>query len=351
MALTCLETLVGLSDTEYACFSDAAPDGFDTSASGYFLTDTDYGLTVIEQCSMQGWTLLTAALEQAVREFKTDLRAKLRTEYDPALTPFRGQVGKLDFTGTNTVSKDFIGLRIRPQWIKGAKLVLNGIYLGLNTEATYAVNIRSNDPTFSWAGSLNVDTTGKAGAFTTKQLFSTPVELPFWSENCPSEYLEYYVTIERDGATPLNNKLTCCNKVAAYTKHIDVHGMLSADADGTGGTFSTWAYGMVLDAYLTCEELDWICELEELNGYSVLDVCARTIQFRGAALAISGLLDTLTVSPCTAYNAEALNAKRNYLNKRYSDNLEWLTQNVPAGATNCFVCKPERQFKHAKMLV
>ena len=350
MSLACLDTLVGLSSTEYACFTDTRPDDFDTSDSGYFLTDTDYGLTVIEQCAIEGWTLLQNALAQAVREFKTDLRAKLRTDYAPAITPFSGQIGKLDFTGTNTVSRDFIGLRIRPHWQKGAKLILKSVWLGLNTAGTYSVQVKSNDPTFSWAGTLSINNAASVNAMK-KGTFSTPVELPFWSDNCPTQYLEYYITIDRDGATPLNNRLTCCGNSQAWARHMDVHGMQATDSKGTGGVFSTWAYGMVLDAYLTCEELDWICELSELNGYSVLDVCARTIQFRGAALAISALLDTLTVSPCTAYNAETLNSKRNYLNQRYSDNVEWISQNVPAGVTNCFACKPDKQLTKKKMLV
>ena len=94
MALTCFNTLVGLSATDFACFTDTIPDDYDTSDSGYYLTDTDYGLTIAEQCTFDGWTLLDAALTQAIRETKTDLRAALRTRFDGYVTPFSGLIGQ-----------------------------------------------------------------------------------------------------------------------------------------------------------------------------------------------------------------------------------------------------------------
>jgi hypothetical protein len=127
--------------------------------------------------------------------------------------------------------------------------------------------------------------------------------------------------------------------------------MAADDDNGTGGMFGNQANGFVLDGYLTCEELDWICELEELNGYYLLDVVARAIQMRGAAISISALIDTIQVNPCTGYQFESLNTRRAYLNKRYADYVDWIAQNMPSGVTQCFTCKPEQKFHKNKMLV
>lgn len=349
MSIACLDTLVGLSKTPRDCFTDAVPDDFDTSDSGFYLTDTDYGLTVIDQCETAGWTLLQAAKEQAILEFKADLRAKLRERYAGAITPFSGLIGQLKSTGTVSVSPAKIGHRFRMKRQKGASLFLKKVYVGINTSGTYTLKVRSNDPLFV---PVDVSLTVTANALTTAHVLATEIELPCWSRSCQDTYLEYYASIDRGAALPLNNTLTCCGNKQAWANHVDVSGFMAADETAeTNASFSSNAYGIAFDAYLQCAELDWICELEELNGYPILQVIARAIQFRGAAIAIAALIETLQVTPCTGYQMETLNSQRAYLNKRYADNIAWIAANLPDGLTDCFACKPEAIFQRNKILV
>lgn len=46
-ALDCLTTLIGLSQTDYDCFTAQCLVDYDVSDSGYFLIDADYGLEII----------------------------------------------------------------------------------------------------------------------------------------------------------------------------------------------------------------------------------------------------------------------------------------------------------------
>lgn len=351
MSVACLDTLIGLSKTSYECFTDDLPDDFDTSDSGYHLTDTDYGLTVIEQCSINGWTILQAAKLQAIAEIKSDLRAGLREKYDSGISPFSGIVAQVTGSGTLASSKQFLGLRIRTKNQKGAKLVLKKLYMGLNLSGTYSVNITSNDPLFVSPSAISVTyITGVPKPFQAVDI-SPVIELPLWSRSCNERFLEYYITFDRGSALPLNNKITCCGASPAWMSHFYTSGFESVDNIGTDGNFSSMGYGLALDAYLACEELDWLCEVEELNGYYLKDVLARAMQQRGAAIAISSLIDTLQVNPCTGYQLENLNSRRSYLNKRYSENVAWIIQNIPSGVTDCFVCKPERMFHRSSQLV
>lgn len=349
MSLACFDTLIGLSKTDYACFDDDAPEGYDTSDSGYHLTDTDYGLTIIEQCTVNGWTLLEAARTQAILEVQSDLRAKLRDKYDGAIAPFSGIIAQLTQSGNQPVSKDFLGLRIRTKNQKGAKLVLKKIYLGLNTAGTYNVSIKSNDPL--WVVPSVVPVVIATANTMTAAPLSTPIELPLYSRTCEGTYLEYYLTFERNGARPVNNKITCCGNQPKWRQHLTVSGFESVDSIATDGQFSSMAYGMALDAYLACEELDWICEAEELGGFYVKDVLARVIQMRGAAIAASALIDQFGVNPCLASQYEALNSRRGYLNNRSAEMITWIVQNMPHGVTDCFTCKPQDKFHISKTLV
>ena len=347
MSLACFDTLIGLSKVDYTCFSDDTPPGFDTSDSGYHLTDTDYGLTVIEQCAIAGWGILSAAKEQAILEVQSDLRAALRGKYEGGISPYSGLIGQITSSGVLGVSNQFLGLRIRTKNQKGAKLVIKKLYVGLNLSGTYSVTITSNDPLFVSPAATSVVYT--AGTFNAVTLASQ-IELPLFSRSCNDQYLEYYISFDRGTAVPLNNKLTCCGAQPGWMKHIAVSGYQATDNIATGGNFSSVGYGLAIDAYMACEELDWICELEELNGYYLKDVLARATQQRGAAIAISALIDSLQVNPCTGYQLENLNAKRSYLNQRSADNIAWISQNMPSGVTDCFSCKPKSVFHRSNQI-
>jgi hypothetical protein len=350
MSVACFDTLVGLSKQEYSCFTDDAPEGFDTSDSGYHLTDTDYGLTIIDQCAFDGWELLQAARTQAILEIKSDLRAALREKYDGSISPFSGVIAQLTSTGSRLVTHDFLGLRVRTKNQKGAKLVLKKIFLALDTPGTYTVTIKSNDPLFVSPDPVEVVLVS-ANTMTQKVL-TTQIELPLYSRTCEEKWLEYYIAFDRNGATPRNNNVTCCGKHPGWMDHLYVSGFQASDNEATYGTFSSAGFGMALDAFLICEELEWVCELEELNGYHLRDVLARSLQFRGAAIAISKLIDTILVNPCTSYQIESLASRRTYLNSRYSDNIRWVAQNLPKkGLTDCFMCKPENRFSRSLSIV
>ena len=349
MSLACLDTLVGLSKVEYECFTDDVPTGFDDSDSGYHLTDTDYGLTVMEQCSMDGWAILEAARTQAILEIKSDLRAKLRDRYDSAMSPFNGIIAQLKSNGSQAVTNDFLGIRIRTKNQKGAKLILKKIYLGLSLTGTYSVTITSNDPLFVSPAAQSVVIVA-ANTMTTHNI-STPIELPLFSRTCEDDWLEYYISFDRNGATPLNNKFTCCGNRPGWMQHLTASGMDSTDSIGTDARYSSMAFGMALDAYLACEELDWICEAEYLNGYHLVDVVSRSLQMRGAAIAISAMMDKYGIMPCVASQYENMNSRRGYLNQRSAGLLDWVSQNLPGGMTDCFTCKPQAMFHYAKTLV
>lgn len=349
MSLACFDTMVGLSKVEYDCFDDAVPSTFDDSDSGYHLTDTDYGLTIIEQCAVAGWTLLTAARTQAILEIKSDLRAKLRDRYDGGVSPFNGIIAQLSSTGSQSVSKDFLGLRVRTKNQKGAKLVIKKIYLGLSLAGTYSVTVTSNDPL--WVVPTATSVVIASANTMTEKVLTTPIELPLFSRTCEGQWLEYYISFDRNGSTPLNNKITCCGNQPTWKQHLTVSGFEATDNEATDGQFSSMAFGMALDAYMACEELDWICEVEYLNNYHLKDVLSRALQMRGAAIAISAMVDQFGVNPCISSQYENLNSRRTYLNKRSAELLDWVSQNVPSGVTDCFTCKLQDMFHRSKNLV
>jgi hypothetical protein len=342
MALTCLNTLVGLSKTEFECFSDDAPEGFDTSTSGYHLTDPDYGLAVIDQCQLAGWTMLQTAKAQAILEVQNELRAILREKYPSSFIPFTGEVGKRKSTGVIQMRKDKAGIRILvPRQRRDMYFVLKEIWLGLDTSGSKSLVFDSNDDLFSQAG-LSVACVADTFVKATQD---GDIEIPLWTETELDDHLQYFISTDVNGENPLNNVIECCGSSPSWKSTLNIAGFQSDVTAPASGSFSTYAHGFILKGYLKCNELDWICSAEELAGFHLKDVLARTIQFRGAAIAHSMLVETLKVNPCTGYNLEAMYAKRASLNKRSSENLHWLGENITDGLSGCFKCKPENFFK------
>ena len=109
--------------------------------------------------------------------------------------------------------------------------------------------------------------------------------------------------------------------------------------------------GIVIDAYLSCGELDWLCELSEWGGDSMERVVARTLQFAQAIAAIDELALTYKLNVCTHYNQAELMSRRNWLSEAYANNVKYIAANVPKGATGCFNCHPSKSFNRTPQLV
>lgn len=351
MALECLETLVGLSPASIGCFVDSEPADFDTSDSGYYILDSEFGLTIAEACEIEGWALLEAARDKGILQFKTDLSASLRQRFGSSISPFSGLIGELKNTGTKSVSNARAGLRIRvKKQVKGGKLILKKAYIGVDTTDTYALAVTSNDPLFTEPTPVDVSATANQwGTGTTLGL----IELPMYSASCPYPCLEYFVSFPLDGALPLSNKVSCgCggNK-EGWRANFDVSGFNSDSDTPLTGAFTGSAYGLVLDAYISCGELDWLCELAEYNGDTMTKVAARTLQFAQSIAAIDALINTYKINVCTHYNQDEMISRRNFLAKSYAQNIAWMAANVPPGATGCFACRPEKRFHQTAQLV
>lgn len=351
MALNCLETLVGLAPAGIGCFVDPVPDGFNTSDSGYFILDSEFGLTIAEACEIEGWTLLEAGRAKGVLQFKTDLSAALRQRFGSSISPFSGLIGEMKNTGTKSAANDRAGMRLRVRrQVKGGKLILKKAHIGVNTSGTYVLAATSNDPLFTAPIPVNVAATANQwGAGTALSL----IELPMWSASCPYDHLEYFVSYPLAGALPLSNKISCgCGgSKEGWRTNFDVSGFNSDSDTPLTGAFTGSAYGLVLDAYLSCGELDWLCELAQWNGDYLQKVVARTLQFAQAIAVIDALINTYKINVCTHYNQDEMNSRRNFLAKSYAQNIAWIAANVPQGATGCFACRPEKRFHKTAQLV
>ena len=360
--LDCLTNLVGLTDKDCACYSGSEPDGFDTlndSESGYYLTDEDYGLPVLDSIyaaidcgdANNVFTVLQRARAAALNAVYTDLQAAMLQFWDKSVRPFSGLVGQRRSSSSRTPSATTVGQLWKPQPIKDASFMLTGIWIGVTQAGAVEITVSSNDPDFTEVSqTFTVTQAGKFQHFD----FTAPIELPLYSKNtengncCGSCGLRYTISyVPASGMKFLDNKYSCCGgHNTEWKQYINAQGFETNDLqtflDDCTAANNSMAQGLCLEGYLACDNLQWLCELQELNGKDLRDVLARAIQFRATVFIAQHILDSAEINQWTTLNREALYGKRNHAQKRFDEYMLWIAENVPVGMTGCYKCKPSK---------
>lgn len=360
--LDCLTNLVGLTDKDCECYSSGEPDGFDTineTETGYYLTDEDYGFPLIDSvyagidCGDANniYSVLQRSRANAINSIYTDLQAAMLQFWDRAVRPFSGLVGQRRSTATVTPSKGVVGQLWKPNPIKGASFVVTHVWVGVSQVGSVTLKISSNDPDFDeYTQAVTITTAGKPERFA----LTTPVELPLYSKNvigggcCNSCGLRYTISyVPTTGMKYLNNKFSCCGgHNTEWKEYFSASGFETDDLneflDDCSASCNSMAAGLSVEGYLACDNLQWLCELEALNGKDLRDVLARAIQFKATEFLAQHVLDSSNINYWTTLNREAIYGKRNHAKKRFDEYMIWIAENVPVGMTGCYKCKPSK---------
>jgi len=361
----CLQNIIGLTDQTCACYEDDKPVDFATqnaTDTGYYITDPEFGFNLLEEIDATGncagadvWEKLIAARAKAIAAFRTDLSAAVNDTHRHVLQTKDRMIGRLQYTSYNAVSDTYAGIVLKPRPYRDAKFVLQAIYLGLDTATDVTVTIKTNSEDIANASTFSEQTvtiTTQANKFVRKAL-DTPLELPFYSIQNPDD-LKYFIYYEvPEGARPLANKFYCCGKKPGYWQHLHACGMLTSQVTDTDEISDSGnsPHGVALEGYFSCSEVEWLCRLDELAGYSVQSVVGRAIQHKAAAFLISDILSSNKINRFTLKPKEELWGRRKYLNKEFSNAVQWIAGNLPSEAMDCLACKNGERFRPAPIMV
>lgn len=343
MPLTCLDTIIGLTGKTCDCFDDGRPVGYNTSDSGYFITDNEYGFPIKHavfentDCNDTFWGAMQEAKDKAISSFKLDLRRTLALVRDKQIGSWNGLIGRTKQDATVFVSDSTVGIQIRPKRLRDAYLALKGVWFGLDTTlADVTLTISSNDPAFT---PITQSLSSVAGQFN-QVAFESEIRLPLYSDS--QDQLYYYLEYEPGAAKPLNNDLWCGCSGEGWKKSLKVGSYAHSNAS-TFNEFGKYtgkkAYGLAFDAYIDCANLDWICNLTELNGFDMRDMIARSVQMKAAVKLIAYVLDSGRVNRYSVLEADNLTAKAQHLSELYARNVNWIAEHLPANITACWGCK------------
>lgn len=348
-----IKGLVGLCGYVDACFMGDAPEGFNQSPTGFFLTDHEDGLPLLQRIDAARiadrtvWQTLTDARTQAVNDFFHDVNTELRKANESRLQPYAGLIGNDVAGGIISTNADYAGMEIEATQTRGGFLEVRKIGVAIDTLGDTNVKIlrvrNRNEVSELYSFPAAVTTTGM-------QFFelSELVSLSLYDEGC--EDLRYWVVIELPtNASPKQSKITCCGARPTWMQFVQARGI---DTDLSNiKKRSSYSHGVTIDAILTCKGLDWLCEIDELDGHNLTLNIAKLIQWKSTSKLISSILNTTNINAFTALGREALYGRRNSVQKKYFDGLVWLVDSIPANLTDCWKCKQQKTFKKTEILI
>ena len=338
----CLDTLIGIAADDCECFAGIDGD-YTVSDSGFYLTDPLYGVPNLDAvlanslpCTADSgvWEILNSAKQRAIRDIRSDLTATLSKHREPA-GAWRGYAGttKQPVATTNqALGKNGIQVYSQARSIDMAFIVTE-VYIGSNLTGTVSLKFDTNNPDFTQA---DITCNSVAGTFE-KNVLEAPVSLPLY--NAAEQRLFYNLYWEPGtGERPLSGKIWCCGGRPAWTQYVEIGGLNLATIEPYTRYQASTGYGVMLGGYLSCNRLDFICNLDELNGYEWKQLLGRTLLFKAAIHAIAGMIGSDEINRFSLLQADQAGKRMQALSEMYSTNVEYIAKSLPTGFSGCWGC-------------
>lgn len=349
---TCLQLIIGLSQTECDCLTDQLPSenfNYKESKSGLYLDELDgFNINKIAgaaDCAKGGiWEIMDRARNTAIQDYYTNLLGCIGASYKPRITSFQSQLGEATFKKTLTNSfGDYAGMRISPAQIKGAYIILNKIGVIINEVANVVLKVFSNEN----GGTLILTSAPiitQANAITWGTL-TDPLELPMWSIN--NEFIRYYIVMEMNGTfKPKDNKKDCgcSSKSKPYDKWIALDGVDGSDTENMNSfrVNSTYLNGIIAQVEVKCDTKEVVCSdvypPDYENDPNMINA-AVAIRFRAAARCYEELLSSELINRTTMMNREEIRRYIDLWNTEFQNWIKYLCENFNPEVNECLICR------------
>lgn len=353
--MTCLENIIGLSETTCPCFDDNKPEDANESASGVFLDQLDgFNLSYLQSgddCGKGGlWDRMTQAVRNAKVDMRKDLLGCIGASYKPVHPIFSGQIGEGDYKDILNLNTGYSGIKIYCSQLRGAFMYLKRIGIVVDTAVPVTVEVYSTRNGGTLINSYTTPSAVNANVLTWLSL-STVLELPMFSSYCR---LDYYILLKLDGTyKPAENRRDCgCGGVERpYLTWVDVQGakgtdvtnLLNGSLNLTGKIFN----GVVVDVEIKCKTAELICNSErplDFENDSFSQYLAYAVRFKAAVKLYTDLLMTTEINRESMLNKDEITALRNEWAGNYQACIQYLCSIMPIENNDCLVCKDVNGF-------
>ncbi len=348
--MECLDHIIGVSRTECECLEVGIDPADRQSKSGIYLDEVEGGLklTALEKIDCQ--TFVEKA-KQAIKRAKDMfieqiLAAYYSSSYKPAFKNFKGKIGKKNHIRPLTNLKQYAGLALKLNYIRGANLTVKRIGLILSQESDVGVYVYRS---YGSGGEIEQVSVIEgiptiANIASIKEL-ETPLVLPFHDEyDQPIRY--YFVYDTAINGFPRDNQAGCnCGGMDSILKSYLKPGGISVSnvQDMNTDKLSEYANGIFLDGEISCSSRSMVCNLLAIDESNTI---AHAIAYKGQELLIEDLMGSGNINQYTMLSKDYLWGKRNHFRKEFDDRVLWLSQAKPMElVSDCLVCEDGRMVK------
>lgn len=361
----CYDHIIGISRTPCAGYVPSADDVI--TESGVYLDEIIqlHKFIALENCEFGNdvFEIMRKSRNNAIRDFIKDGNALMSNYYQLKRKPFKGIIGTRFYDNDLTLTTDYwYGVRLLCSDVVSGSMVIRNIGALFNNTGTLAIRIYNNLNELLY--SFNIDT--QANAFKLTDVTSHDIELPLHSDYI--ENLEYFIIYKYAGNAPKNNEVyssekyksrqlfykTYSNKQFGWAEWMrcdgcklsDTSDFIDADYD-----YEDLMYGLLLDAYIYCNVQDvWCHEEMDFLGNNLDMAKAYAIAYNASSRVITDLQMSRNLNRITIMEGAAMKEVRDYFNKLYVEQMDFLVENIDINQTDCFVCKDNWGFskKHIK---
>lgn len=313
-------------------------------------SDTDLWLDELEGLSLKMidagiyceelGSFMAKARENAIKTFRSDLLANLKSHFRPRHEAYTGLLGQLSYRRNTTPSTEFIGHSLDSKRIKGSRVKIKRIGININASKDVAIKfykrvglLDSGQPEYQELTDYSQALTAVANTWSYKTV--TDVTLDLWEDGYEeTEYLiGYFPTTETH-----KDNLTDCgcgtrkNSLANYISFNGVSGTLE-NLNKTGS-----AHGLVLEVEMLCETTQIIDDNLIYPDFEL--VAAHAIRYKAGFFLTQYIIASNNTNIYTLINdAAQLFALGKGYEFEYQQRVKgWLSENIRIN-NDCYICR------------
>lgn len=351
--MSCLDNVIGLSQRDCNCLP-AKPADFATknaSYSGYYVDNTEWSYPlnddIFDDCSSSGiWDMLETARDEAVIDLNAHLLQQIGNYQTPRFGNIKDTIGKKEkyTTNLNSVSRDFLGLKIQPFNPRGTILTIRSVGLAIAEAGTYTIKLVEEDGTLISSQAV----TGGSNTVTS-------VSVTWRHRFLTNEPI--YLVYERAGGYPTNSQLycpSCTGSRPAYTQQLSVQGIQSTSLTTlVDSTTSVNSYGLYVDFTYQCDYLDWLCDMfsDFWTTTPFGTLYAKVLQLYGSAKFNNKIIKSNKVNYYTLVEATDLIAKNQEIQEIVNELVPELASRLPDDFVDCFTCKSRHNMEVRTLII
>ncbi len=355
----CLDNVIGLSETQCACFTTGAPYDVNESKSGLFLDQLE-GITLdiagsIEDCGQGSlWDIMAKSRSNAIKSFKSDVLTGLLSKYKQKRQPFSGVIGSAKYKNNLTLPNTYAGVRIYSANIIGGIMSVKRIGLLFDNNYTFDVSIY-NDLSDSPIATYTVTTNANALTW-----FNISSALNLDMNEISNDNPNYYLIYTASGKKPKDITAGCGCSTSVYhyywnlnkpqfksyekdrwSEYIMLTGINGDDiSDRENWGTTSYLNGILLDVDFKCKVNDLICTDDmDFTSNGVALAMAFAIRYKAGFFLIDSILASGQINRYTMMDRERLMQKKNTYNTEYQSRIDWITDEINWKANDCLECK------------